>query len=87
VVSAGLTVVVGAGISGLACAHALGKAGRDVVVLDDAARPGGVIESQAEAGYLLELGPQSFTGTPALLRLIEELGLTGQLVEAPPVTS
>jgi protoporphyrinogen/coproporphyrinogen III oxidase len=84
VVSAGLTVVVGAGISGLACAHALGKAGRDVVVLDDAARPGGVIESQAEAGYLLELGPQSFTGTPALLRLIEELGLTGQLVEAPP---
>jgi oxygen-dependent protoporphyrinogen oxidase len=84
VVSAGLTVVVGAGISGLACAHALRKAGRDVVVLESAARPGGVIESQADAGYLLELGPQSFTATAALSRLIDELGLSGQLVEAPP---
>jgi len=76
-------VVVGAGISGLACAHALVRAGREVLALEDAPRPGGVIESQEQAGYLLELGPQSFTATRALLLLSEELGLAGQLVEAP----
>jgi oxygen-dependent protoporphyrinogen oxidase len=83
VAAAPLTVVVGAGISGLACAYALQKAGQNVLVLEAAPRPGGVVQSIEEQGYLLELGPQSFTGTPPLYELCAELGLMKQLVEAP----
>lgn len=81
--SAPLTVVVGAGISGLSCAYALQKARQNVLLLEAGPRPGGVIQSVEENGYLFELGPQSFSSTPALYALCEELGLTPQLVEAP----
>ena len=78
-----LTVVVGAGISGLSCAYALHKAGQRVLVLEAGARAGGVIQSVEENGYLYELGPQSFSSTPTLYALCDELGLTRELVEAP----
>jgi protoporphyrinogen/coproporphyrinogen III oxidase len=83
VANAPLTVVVGAGISGLSCAYALQRAGQNVLLLEAGPRPGGVIQSVEENGYLFELGPQSFSSTPALYALCEELGLTPQLVEAP----
>jgi oxygen-dependent protoporphyrinogen oxidase len=76
-------VVVGAGISGLTCAYSLQKAGYNVLVLEGSPRPGGVIQSAAEDSYLFELGPQSFSSTPALDRLCDDLGLAGRLVEAP----
>ena len=78
-----LTVVIGAGISGLSCAYALQKARQNVLLLEAGPRPGGVIQSVEENGYLCELGPQSFSSTPALYALCEELGLAQQLVEAP----
>lgn len=81
--NAPLTVVIGAGISGLSCAYALQKAGQNVLLLEAGPRPGGVIQSVEENGYLCELGPQSFSSTPALYSLCEELGLTQHLVEAP----
>jgi len=83
VASVPLTVVVGAGISGLACAYALQKRGRNVLVAEAASRPGGVIRSIENGGYLLEQGPQSFNSTPLLDELCAELGLNEQLVEAP----
>jgi oxygen-dependent protoporphyrinogen oxidase len=75
--------VVGAGISGLTCAYALKKAGENVLVLEASDRPGGVIKSVAETGFLFELGPQSFSGTDALFQICDELGLASQLLEAP----
>lgn len=82
--SAPLTVVVGAGISGLACAYALQKNGQNVLVVESASRPGGVIQSvKKEGGFLLEQGPQSFSGASLLYELCAELGLNEQLVEAP----
>jgi protoporphyrinogen/coproporphyrinogen III oxidase len=77
-------IVVGAGISGLACAYALRKAGVDAHVLEASARAGGVIASEVRDGFLLELGPQSFSDTSELRSLCTELGIAGQLVEAPP---
>ena len=77
-------IVVGAGISGLACAYALRKAGVDAQVLEVSPRGGGVIASEMRDGFLLELGPQSFSGTAALRSLCTELGIANQLVEAPP---
>jgi oxygen-dependent protoporphyrinogen oxidase len=77
------TIVVGAGISGLACAYGLRRAGVDALVLEASARAGGVIRSERREGFLLELGPQSFSGTAALRRLCAELGIAEQLLTAP----
>jgi protoporphyrinogen/coproporphyrinogen III oxidase len=77
-------LVVGAGISGLVCAYALRKAGIDAQVVEAAPNPGGVIRSRTRDGFLLELGPQSFSVTPAIRGLCRELGLEGEIVEAPP---
>lgn len=81
--SSPLTVIVGAGISGLTCAYSLQKAGHNVLLLEAGARPGGVIQSVSEDGYLFELGPQSFSSTPALDQLCDDLGLATRLIEAP----
>jgi len=83
VASSVLTVVVGGGISGLSCAYSLRKSGGRVLLLEAGPRAGGVIQSVTQAGYLFELGPQSFRWVPALDQLTRELGLTGQLLEAP----
>jgi protoporphyrinogen/coproporphyrinogen III oxidase len=77
-------LVVGGGISGLVCAYALRKAGIEILLVEASARPGGVINSMARDGFLLELGPQSFTGTAQLRTLCGELGIADQLLEAPP---
>ena len=78
------TLVVGGGISGLVCAHALQKAGVEVLLAEASARPGGVIHSVRLDGYLLELGPQSFSGASQLRSLCTDLGIVDQLLEAPP---
>jgi len=76
-------VVVGGGISGLVCGYALRRAGIDVQVVEAASRVGGLIQSEACNGYLLELGPQSFSGTQLIGDLCDELGIAEQLLEAP----
>ncbi len=78
-----LTVVVGAGISGLTCAHALKRSGQNILVLEASDSPGGMIQSVEEDGFLFELGPQSFSGTEPIFRLCDDLGIANQLVEAP----
>jgi protoporphyrinogen/coproporphyrinogen III oxidase len=76
--------VIGAGISGLACAYRLQQLGLDVAVFEANDSPGGMIESVEQNSVLFEAGPQSFQGTPALLALIRELGLESQLQKADP---
>jgi oxygen-dependent protoporphyrinogen oxidase len=77
-------IVVGAGISGLACAYALKKSGHDVLVMESSKTPGGMIHSISEDGFLFETGPQSFNKTGAISTLIEELGIANELITAPP---
>jgi oxygen-dependent protoporphyrinogen oxidase len=77
-------MVIGGGISGLACAYHLQQAGIPVRVLDAGVRPGGVISTQEQDGFRFELGPQSFLSTEPLLKLIDALGLKNELLYADP---
>lgn len=76
-------LVVGGGISGLVSAAKLQKSGVDVELVEASPRFGGAIRSVSRDGYLVEHGPQSFSGTAALLELSSELGLSGEIIEAP----
>jgi len=77
-------LVVGAGISGLATAYALQKAGIATRVVEAAARPGGVIQSVKRDGYLLECGPQSFSGNGTISAMCHDLGILEERVLADP---
>jgi len=50
-------IVIGAGAAGLACALRLADAGKSVLLLDRADRPGGVIQTVKRQGFILERGP------------------------------
>jgi protoporphyrinogen/coproporphyrinogen III oxidase len=76
-------LVIGGGISGLVCGYALKKAGIDVLVAEVSPRPGGVIRSERRDGFVIEHGPQSFSGTRQINGLCEELGLSGEKILAP----
>ena len=75
-------IVIGGGISGLACAYHLQQAGIPVRVLDAGARPGGVISTHEKDGFRFELGPQSFLSSEPLLKLVDALGLRNELLHA-----
>lgn len=77
-------IVIGGGISGLACAYRLRQLGQPVVLLESEPRAGGLLATAEQAGFLFEAGPQSFQGTPPLLSLISKLGLDSELLRAAP---
>lgn len=77
-------LVVGAGISGLATAYALQKSGVAVRIVEAATRPGGVIQSVKRDGYLLECGPQSFSGNGTISSICKDLGILPERVLADP---
>jgi protoporphyrinogen/coproporphyrinogen III oxidase len=77
-------IVVGAGISGLACAMRLHELGVNVRVLEAADRAGGLICTARENGFLFESGPQSFQLTTDLRALVRAAGCESQLIEANP---
>jgi len=78
------TVVVGAGITGLAAAHELHRSGADVLVLEREDRVGGCIRSErTDDGFVLEHGPHTVrSADPELFGQLASLGLEGERVEA-----
>jgi oxygen-dependent protoporphyrinogen oxidase len=76
-------VIIGAGISGLCCAHRLVKTlGTDsVCVLEASDKAGGYIQTDNIEGFLCDWGPNGFLDKePKTLEWIDELGITDQLV-------
>jgi protoporphyrinogen/coproporphyrinogen III oxidase len=77
-------VIIGAGISGLVCAYRLKRLGVDVVLLEQSPQIGGVMQSVRIDDFLIERGPNSAQGVPELLALVDELGISDELVEGNP---
>jgi protoporphyrinogen/coproporphyrinogen III oxidase len=77
-------LVVGGGISGLTTAYALLKSGVSTLVLEVASRPGGAIQSVRRDGFLLEYGPQSFSGNASIAAVCCDLKLRDQRLFANP---
>jgi oxygen-dependent protoporphyrinogen oxidase len=76
-------LIVGAGISGLSLAHALRQdSSRQILVTECQGRVGGNITTGKVAEFLWEEGPNSFSPTPALLKLAVDVGLKQELVLA-----
>src|SRR5438874_4776133 len=77
-------LIIGAGISGLACAWRLKKLGIDTEIVEAATRAGGVIRTENIEGYQIEWGPNSIQPAPAALKLIDEAGLWNDLLPPDP---
>jgi protoporphyrinogen/coproporphyrinogen III oxidase len=79
--------IIGAGVSGLACAHRLLELSREreihleLNILDGAPKAGGILSTLEKNGFLMEEGPDCFiTDKPAALELAKKLGLETQLI-------
>jgi protoporphyrinogen/coproporphyrinogen III oxidase len=77
-------VVIGAGISGLACAYRLKQLGIHCLVLEANERPGGLIATTRRNGFLFETGPQCPRFPAPVWRLVRELNLDSEFVEGNP---
>jgi monoamine oxidase len=78
------TIVIGAGIAGLAAARTLAEAGRNVALLEASSRIGGRILTVREGDEVIELGAEFIHGRPPeLWSLIEEAGLEAYEIEGP----
>ena len=78
--------IVGAGISGLSVSHFLKKLKPDarVLVLEKDSRPGRVVRSFNEGGYLAEWGPHGFLDNTVESReLLVDTGLDKEVQKAP----
>ncbi len=76
-------VVLGAGITGLSAAYAIGRAKPEVeiTVLEARDRIGGNIVTERASGFLIDGGPDSFLRTkPEAVQLCKELGLEDDLI-------
>lgn len=81
-------VVIGAGIGGLSAAWKLASSGKRVLLLDQANHPGGVIQSKRLGGYLLELGPNSYTSFGNEEKaFLNAIGLTDRVLRKPLKTT
>jgi oxygen-dependent protoporphyrinogen oxidase len=77
-------VVVGAGISGLACAHRLKQLGCRLRLLEAADHAGGLISTVRRDGFLFETGPQCPRFPPSVWRLVRDLRLEHEFVSGDP---
>ena len=77
-------LVVGGGVSGLACACALRRRGLPVLLLESGERFGGVVDTVERDAFVFDVGPQSFLATAPISAWIAELGLASKLLRADP---
>ena len=72
--------MIGAGISGLACAHRMKQLGLRLRILEAAERSGGLINTVRRDGFLFETGPQFPRFPPSVWQLVRDLSLEREFV-------
>jgi protoporphyrinogen/coproporphyrinogen III oxidase len=77
-------VVIGAGISGLACAYRLKQLGIPCLVLEAKERPGGLFTTTRRDGFVFEGGPQCPRFPAPVWQLVRELNLESEFVYGDP---
>lgn len=83
----GHVVIAGGGIAGLSAAYDLSKAGAPYTLIEKQPRLGGVIQTTAREGCIIEGGPDSFISQkPEALKLIQELGLKQEVIGSNDAT-
>jgi protoporphyrinogen/coproporphyrinogen III oxidase len=80
----GKVVIIGGGISGLACAFRLKQLGIPSLVLEGADRPGGVITTICRNGSLFETGPQCPRFPAPAWKLVHDLQLENEFLRGDP---
>jgi len=78
------TLVIGAGVAGLAAASELESAGRSVLVVEAADAPGGVMRSDRVRGFVVERGPNTFQIKPEMAAFLERHDLASHPLPAAP---
>jgi oxygen-dependent protoporphyrinogen oxidase len=84
-VNASKVIVAGGGLSGLACAFDLARAGADVVLLEADDRVGGVVGTIERDGFQFETGPNTIQASSAAFRrLCGDLAIADRLIASSP---
>lgn len=79
-------IVVGAGLAGMSAAWRLQQQNWQVTLLEADARAGGRVLGAEREGFIIDAGPTLITDRyTEYLKLVDELGLRGQLVESAPL--
>jgi len=79
--AAGRTIIIGAGIGGLAAGHFLKKAGLECRIFERARVPGGRIQALRRGDAVIDVGTQYFhTSYVETLEVLEDVGLRDQLL-------
>ena len=76
--------IIGGGITGLALTHALARLDVDSILFEKSDEVGGVIRTARPDGRVVELGPQRTRLVPPVRRLVDELDLGPEILEASP---
>lgn len=67
-------IIIGAGLTGLSMAYYLKRNGRSPLVIEKADKPGGVISTHKENGFIYESGPNTgVLSTPEIAALFDDL--------------
>jgi protoporphyrinogen/coproporphyrinogen III oxidase len=74
------TVVIGGGLSGLACGFRLRQLGIQAMVLEASGRAGGMVSSVRRNGFVFEAGPQCPRFPASVWNLARELNLESEFV-------
>lgn len=78
--------IIGAGLTGLTLAWYLQRAGKNVLLVEKEERPGGVINTNAEDGFVYETGPNTgILANPEIVELFEDLAGLCELETANPM--
>lgn len=84
----GTVCIIGGGITGLTAAHRLVREGVSVKLFEAGDRPGGVIRTTREKGFLAEHGPNSILLTsPVIMDVIADAGLSDRVARPGDVAS